>query len=254
MIDGFADLLDPGTAAPFRFSHAVPLGALRVARASVHGRAVAVIAIDQGGKRGAIGITEADALAAVFDALVFGERESRKWLAGSDHYRRTRDLAGARESTGPLELVHLAVTYDGAGRIALYRNGAAYGESYVPEGDGGGGPVTYRAGEARVLIGLRHTGAGNGFLAGDIEEARLFDRALSPAEVQAGIGRRADPGDEPGQRPVAEHHAHPLADIAWRGGLADRGQVVEQPWQRHGQGDLKDVIGRHRVQCIGPFR
>ena len=70
MIDGFADLLDPGTAAPFRFSHAVPLGALRVARASVHGRAVAVIAIDQGGKRGAIGITEADALAAVFDALV----------------------------------------------------------------------------------------------------------------------------------------------------------------------------------------
>ena len=51
MINGFADLLDPGTAAAFRFSQAFPLGALRVARASVHGRAVAVVAIDQGAKR-----------------------------------------------------------------------------------------------------------------------------------------------------------------------------------------------------------
>ncbi len=87
-----------------------------------------------------------------------------------------------------------------------------------------------------------------------VQQGGRVQQCVRRSEVQSGIGRRADPGDEPGQRPVAEHHAHPLADIACRGDLADRGQVVEQPWQRHGQGDLKGVIGRHRVQCIGPFR
>jgi len=44
---------------------------------------------------------------------------------------------------------------------------------------------TYRAGEAHVLFGLRHTGAANGFLNAEIEEARLSDRALSAAEIAA---------------------------------------------------------------------
>src|SRR5262249_50255199 len=41
------------------------------------------------------------------------------------------------------------------------------------------------AGESRVLFGLRHTGGGNAFFAGEIEEARLYDRALTAAEVAA---------------------------------------------------------------------
>jgi hypothetical protein len=36
-----------------------------------------------------------------------------------------------------------------------------------------------------VLPGLRHSGAKNGFFAGAIEEARLYDRALSADEVAA---------------------------------------------------------------------
>jgi hypothetical protein len=36
-----------------------------------------------------------------------------------------------------------------------------------------------------VLFGLRHHGAGNGFLEGQIEEARLYDRALNAGEVSA---------------------------------------------------------------------
>ena len=36
-----------------------------------------------------------------------------------------------------------------------------------------------------VLFGLRHTGAGNGFFTGEIEEARLYDRALTAEQVQA---------------------------------------------------------------------
>src|SRR5262249_6159347 len=44
---------------------------------------------------------------------------------------------------------------------------------------------SYAAGESRILLGLRHTGALNGSLAGEIEEARLYDRALTAEEVAA---------------------------------------------------------------------
>jgi len=43
----------------------------------------------------------------------------------------------------------------------------------------------YPAGGFRLLFGLRHTGAGNGFLVGEIEEVRLYNRALSAEEVLA---------------------------------------------------------------------
>ncbi len=116
----------------------------------------------------------------VFDAIVFGERKERMWIAGSDNYSRTRDLDGPLESARPGELVHVAVTYSLDGRIAVYRNGRLYGDSYVPRDR----PASFPAGGARVLFGLRHTGAADGFLEGEIEEARLYDRALSAAEVE----------------------------------------------------------------------
>src|SRR6202043_331922 len=59
-----------------------------------------------------------------------------------------------------------------------------YAPPYTPSGDGAALP-TYPAGDSVVLLGLRHTGAGNGFFAGEIAEARLYDRALSAAEVAA---------------------------------------------------------------------
>jgi len=42
---------------------------------------------------------------AVFDAIVFGEREPRKWSAGSSFFNRTRDLAAPLESAGSNELL-----------------------------------------------------------------------------------------------------------------------------------------------------
>ncbi len=126
----------------------------------------------------------------VFDAIAFGEREPRKWIAGSEFFRRTRDLAAPAETAKPGELIHLAATYGADSRIAVYRNGVAYDDAYIPTGTGGA-LRTYAASEARVLIGLRHTGAGNGFLSGEVAEARLYGRALSAAEVAASF--RAGP-------------------------------------------------------------
>jgi len=127
----------------------------------------------------------------VFDSIVFAEQEPRKWMVGSDNSRRSKNLNGADETVSPGDLVHLAIVYQTNNGIALYRNGVAYGSSYVPSGDG----ATLRAFEAksaRVLLGMRHTGGGNPFFAGEIEEARLYDHALSPKEILASF--KAGPG------------------------------------------------------------
>jgi hypothetical protein len=120
----------------------------------------------------------------VFDSIVFGERQSGKWMAGSTGFQRSRDLTAPVESTKAGEMVHVAVAYATDGRIAVYRNGAAYGESYVPAG-GNGKLVTYKAGEARILLGKRHTGGGSPYLTGAIEEARLYDKTLTADEIRA---------------------------------------------------------------------
>jgi hypothetical protein len=120
----------------------------------------------------------------VFDAVVFGEREPGKWIAGSSNFHRTRDLDAAAETAKPGDPVHMAVVYKADDSIAVYRNGAPYAPAYTPTGTDAA-LRTYAGGDGRVLLGLRHTGAGNGFFAGEVAEARLYDKALSAAEVAA---------------------------------------------------------------------
>ncbi|MDR3635561.1 MAG: DUF1553 domain-containing protein, partial [Isosphaeraceae bacterium] len=126
----------------------------------------------------------------VFDAIVFGEREPAKWVAGSDFYRRSRDLAAPAETAKAADLIQVAAVYDRDGGITVYRNGSLYAPRYVPSGDQAG-LRTFPAAESEILLGLRHTGAGNGYLTGEVEEARVYDAALSAAEIatsfQAGV-------------------------------------------------------------------
>ena len=126
----------------------------------------------------------ADGVAGVPFEPPCGERQPGKWIAGSDFFRRTRDLDGPAESAGPGEFVHVAAVYAPDGTIAMYRNGEPHGKEYSFTG-----PVAFEAGDARVLIGLRHGKVGP--LAGAVEEARLYDRALTAAEVRASF--RAGP-------------------------------------------------------------
>ena len=117
----------------------------------------------------------------VFDAIVYGERIPRRWLAGSDHFRRTEDFGGADEARALDEPVHLAIAYDPDRGIRGYRDGEPYGQPYRKAD-----PVTFRAGESQVLFGLRHGAPSAGRrLRGVLYEARLHDRALSPEELRA---------------------------------------------------------------------
>ena len=122
--------------------------------------------------------------AVAFDAIVYGERVVGRWMAGSENFRRTHDLEGPSETAKLGKLVHVAVVYGADNSISVYRDGESYAPPYVPMGNDAS-LRTYAAGASHLLFGLRHTGAGNGFFAGEIAEARLYDKALSAAEVAA---------------------------------------------------------------------
>jgi hypothetical protein len=128
----------------------------------------------------------------VFDAVVFGEQEPGRWMAGSDNFARTRSFAGPAETEAGRRFVHLAVVWGGDGRITAYRDGAAYGKAYRA-----GGPALFPAGRAQVVFGLRHgVPGGNRLLAGVVRSARLYDRALSAREVAAAAGAPYLSGEE----------------------------------------------------------
>jgi hypothetical protein len=116
----------------------------------------------------------------LFDAIVFGERQAGKWMAGSEGFARTRDVEAPAEDAPPGAWVHVAAVYSSDGTVALYRNGEPYGQPYKP----GSGLQTFKAGEARVVIGRRHEGGTRAWLTGAVRQAALHERALSPAEVK----------------------------------------------------------------------
>jgi hypothetical protein len=138
---------------------------------------------------GVVGVQTLDGK--VFDALVFGEQEPGRWLAGSDFFRRTRSFNGPAEARADREPVHVALAYDADGTVRAYRNGEPYGTPYRSAG-----PVTFKAGQAQVVFGLRHAPAGgNRLLAGVILRARLYDRALTAEEVGRSAGTYVSEAD-----------------------------------------------------------
>lgn len=117
---------------------------------------------------------------AIFDSIVFAERQPKKWLAGSNSFKRTQLVDGPDESVHN-EWIHIAIVYDSQNQITLYRNGKIYGPAYRLEQ---ANPLpSYKETQSRILIGLRHTGAGNGYFQGEIDEARIYNRALTPDEI-----------------------------------------------------------------------
>ena len=116
-----------------------------------------------------------------FDAIVFGERARGRWMAGSDYFRRTRDDQAGRpaETADADRLVQVAIVYEGS-RIRIYRHGEPY--------------AAYRTKTEHIdllgidnhiaVFGLRHIGAGTGApLAGAVEDARIYARALARDEI-----------------------------------------------------------------------
>jgi hypothetical protein len=119
----------------------------------------------------------------IFDAIVFGERESRRWMAGSNGFTRTKSFQGSEETQATDQPVHVAIVYQADGTIIGYRNGVPYGQPYMAN------RATFSAGKSQIIFGLRHhQPAGSRLLAGRILRANLYDNALPPEAVAASAG------------------------------------------------------------------
>ncbi len=60
----------------------------------------------------------------LFDAIVFGERESQRWMAGSNGFVRSDSFAGSLETEAASRPVHIAIVYQSDGTITAYRDGS----------------------------------------------------------------------------------------------------------------------------------
>ena len=130
-------------------------------------------------QRGGGVITVQDATGITFDAIVYGEREPRRWMAGSEGFKRTKSFGGHEEAEAKDTWIHLAIVYSSDGTITGYRQGEPYGKPYQS-----GGLKTFE--QAQVLFGLRHGQPdGKKLFKGRIARAVLYDRALTPEELRA---------------------------------------------------------------------
>ncbi len=125
-----------------------------------------------------------------FDAIVFGEVRPGVWMAGSNYFQRTQQDQGqyAVETAGPDESVMVAIVYEGDA-VRLHRGGKPYANYTTDHAMAFGD-------DAVVVMGLRHLESGDrAGLAGRIEEARLYDRPLTAAQIAALMpGDAADTG------------------------------------------------------------
>lgn len=117
----------------------------------------------------------------VFDAIVLGELTPAKWMAGSDFWKRTKKEQEDMpvEMTQATDLVQVAIVYEGR-QITLYRNGNRIA-SYTAENQESFGSDSF------AVMGLRHLGAdaANRFFVGSIDDARIYNLALSSAQIAA---------------------------------------------------------------------
>jgi len=119
-----------------------------------------------------------------FDAMVFGERQPHKWMAGSSNFTRTQDPDPGFEEKKAGILIYMAYTYedDGGNHVTLYHDGEIFGEYTL------GSIPTWKANDAEVFWGIRHGNAasgGPGNLKARIEESRIYNSVLSDAQIAA---------------------------------------------------------------------
>jgi sucrose-6-phosphate hydrolase SacC (GH32 family) len=116
-----------------------------------------------------------------FDAVVLGERAAGRWMAGSDFFRRTeRDQGGWPEETADSKtFVQVAVAYKGQ-EVTIYRNGQRYAQYTMAS------PPQEFGAKSMVVLGKRHLDqADDAHFGGAVEDARIYDRALSADQIAA---------------------------------------------------------------------
>lgn len=119
-----------------------------------------------------------------FDGIIWAERQTRKWMAGSSGFRRTQDLTGdcpQEVNYRGQERIMMSIVYSQDGTIQLYRNGKPYGDSYRK------GNTDYPNGKLHIGFGPRHiagSSCSKGCMDMTVAAAFVHNRALTTSEVQ----------------------------------------------------------------------
>ena len=112
------------------------------------------------------------------DGIRFVPGESPRWENYSVGRFRSKNPGGSDEGIEPGKRVHVAISYQQDGTIAIYQDGSLYGKPYRPDDTVPAGRLQiYRSGDALVRF------AANPHLR--ISEARLYDHALSAEQVES---------------------------------------------------------------------
>ena len=117
-----------------------------------------------------------------FDAIVYAERQPKRWMAGSSFFRRTQDANPGFEEKETGKLIQLAISYQddgGNAKIMIYRNGKVIGDYTM-------GPiVSWKAGDVEALFGPRALigGTAYGWVVARVEDARIYNAVLDEKEI-----------------------------------------------------------------------
>ena len=117
-----------------------------------------------------------------FDAIVYAERQPKRWMAGSSFFMRTQDPLPGFEEKETGKLIQLAISYEDEGgnaKVTLYRNGDRIGGYTM-------GPiVSWEAGDVEALFGPRALigGTAYGWVVARVEDARIYNAALTKKEI-----------------------------------------------------------------------
>ncbi|MEA1950217.1 MAG: GH32 C-terminal domain-containing protein [Planctomycetota bacterium] len=120
---------------------------------------------------GTLAVLEAD----TFDTIVLGEVLPGVWMPGSDHFNRTETNQAKWPRDSAPEMVCVAIVYEGH-TVRIYRNASLSAEYKIEA------PHVFAAG-MHFALGIRHPN--RGFFAGEIEEARVYAKALTAKQIAA---------------------------------------------------------------------
>ena len=134
-----------------------------------------------------------DDLKGGFDGIVFAEIKPKTWAPGSDNFNRAPKNKDPlpQETASPGRFVQVAIAYQGK-TVTLYRNGEKVCDYQAEKMCSFSDPFA-------VVFGVRHIKPDNrNTFVGEIDDARIYDRALSQAEI-----REIAPNKITGLKPVA---------------------------------------------------
>ncbi len=194
------------------------------------------VLLDNLDQRGGAAISVETPDGGVFDAIVFGEREPRRWMAGSNSFVRTKSFQARGEDQATDQPVHVAIVYQADGTVTGYRNGVRCGQPYQTS------HASFAAGNAQVVFGLRHhPPGGNRLLAGRILRANLYDDALSAEAVAASAGRE-------------NNYVSPAAIMKWLSTEArtQRQRMSQELTQLEAQIREVDKAARKTIYTVSP--